>query len=221
MDLPVAAPRRRGRPPRDGRALADTRERLVRAGVAILTEKGFASVGLEEILAATGIPKGSFYHYFPGKDAFGLALIDAYAAYFAAKLDRHFADETRAPLQRLIDFIADARAGMARHGYRRGCLVGNLGQEMGVLPEAFRAALHGVFLDWQARTARCLEAAREKREIATDTDCTAMAAFFWIGWEGAVLRAKLERAPEPLDLFARGFLAALQPGRNPGCSTPS
>lgn len=227
--LPPEAPRRRGRPPKDARAQAETKEKLLRAGVAILTQKGFAAVGLDEILRAVGVPKGSFYHYFASKDAFGLALIDAYAAYFAAKLDRCFTDETRSPLQRLADFVADAKAGMARHGFRRGCLVGNLGQEMGVLPEAFRARLHGVFLDWQARTALCLEAARNAGEIAPDEDCASLAAMFWIGWEGAVLCAKLERSADPLDLFARGFFAALRPrhaaslfpARSSACSTPS
>lgn len=211
--LPVPAPRRRGRPPKDGRAQAETRERLLRSGVAILTEKGFAAVGLDEILSSVSVPKGSFYHYFASKDEFGLALIDVYAAYFAAKLDRWFTDTSRPPLQRLRDFVEDAKAGMERHEFRRGCLVGNLGQEMGVLPEVFRARLRSVFLDWQARTARCLEAARDAGEIAPEDDSDTLAAVFWIGWEGAVLRAKLERGPDALDVFARGFFAALRPRR--------
>ena len=85
---PAMPARRRGRPPKAG--LVDARDRLVRSGVAILTEKGFSAVGLDEILKSAGIPKGSFYHYFDGKEAFGAALIDAYAAYFARKLDRWF-----------------------------------------------------------------------------------------------------------------------------------
>ena len=75
------------------------------------------------MLEAARVPRGSFYHYFDSKEAFGLELIDAYADYFARKLDRWFDDADRAPLDRLRDFIADARSGMARHGYRRGCLV--------------------------------------------------------------------------------------------------
>jgi TetR/AcrR family transcriptional repressor of nem operon len=100
---------------------------------------------------------------------------------------------------------------MARHGYRRGCLVGNLGQEMGVLPEPFRKRLAAVFRDWEARTARCLRAAQEAGEIHESADCERLAQVFWIGWEGAVLRAKLERGPEALDAFAEGFLAMIQP----------
>lgn len=208
---PSCEPRRRGRPRKDQSLPDAPRAKLLRIGVAILTEKGFSAVGIEEILAAADVPKGSFYHYFDSKPAFGLELIDAYADYFARKLDRWLDDGGCAPLDRLRNFIADARAGMARHGYRRGCLVGNLGQEMGVLPEPFRDRLAAVLRDWEARTARCLRAAQAAGEISRTADCERLARFFWIGWEGAVLRAKLERGPEPLDTFADGFLAMIRP----------
>nr|PZN38421.1 MAG: TetR family transcriptional regulator [Pseudomonadota bacterium] len=219
----TGTPRRRGRPRKDQSLPGSPRMLLIRAGLAVLTEKGFSAAGLDEIVAAAGVPKGSFYHYFDSKDAFGLALIDAYADYFVRKLDRCFENEARPPLMRLRDFLDDATAGMARHGYRRGCLIGNLGQEMNVLPEPFRERLAAVFRDWEARTARCLLAARAAGEIAADLDCDRIAKFFWIGWEGAVLRAKLERSPAPLDAFFEGFLALLHmgstvSGRQPACS---
>ena len=87
--------------------------------------------------------------------------------------------------------------------------MGNLGQEMGALPECFRTQLEQVFRDWQSRTAVCLEAAQRAGHLAPGTDCSTLAHFFWIGWEGAVLRAKLTRSAEPLQVFAEGFFAAL------------
>lgn len=209
--LNPSPPRRRGRPPRrpDPSGL-DTREVLIRTGVAVLTEKGFSAVGIDEMLRAARVPKGSFYHYFDSKEAFGQALIDAYARYFARKLDHWFLDPSSAPLQRLRNFVRDARDGMERHEFRRGCLVGNLGQEMGTLPESFRAQLSAVFADWQARTAACLAEAQRAGDLRPAADCHALAHFFWIGWEGAVLRAKLERSAEPLDTYAEGFFALLR-----------
>ncbi len=47
-------------------------------------------------------------------------------------------------------------------------------------------------------------------QIAPTLDCGQLAAFFWIGWEGAVLRAKLERNKEPLRTFAAGFFLFLR-----------
>lgn len=198
--------RRRGRPRKGDASRNATRAVLIRAGVELLTEKGFSATGLDEILKRVGVPKGSFYHYFASKEAFGAVLIEAYGASFAARLDRYFLDETEAPLARLDNFVASARRNMARHGYRRGCLIGNLGQEMSALPEGFRSLLSEVFTDWQQRTAACLNAAQAAGEVSADIDSAELASFFWIGWEGAVLRAKLERSAAPLDQFYNGFL---------------
>jgi len=60
---------------------------------------------------------------------------------------------------------------------------------MNALPGAFRAQLTDVLLDWQARTERCLRAAIAMGEIPRSSDSARLAAFFWIGWEGTVLRA--------------------------------
>ncbi|HYD61672.1 MAG TPA: TetR/AcrR family transcriptional regulator [Noviherbaspirillum sp.] len=207
-------PRRRGRPPKDASgSYAETRSLLIRTGLAVLTEKGYSSVGIDEILRMVAVPKGSFYHYFPSKEAFGQVLIAAYADYFAHKLDRCLLDTSYSPLQRLRNFVEDAKQGMAKHDYRRGCLVGNLGQEMAVLPESFRRQLSDVFQDWQQRTERCLRDAQHSGEIDPALDCVQLASFFWIGWEGAVLRAKLEQQPMPLDIFVNGFFTLLEQGR--------
>jgi len=203
-------PRRRGRPPKELAGYSETRESLLRAGVATLTEKGFSATGIDEILKSVNVPKGSFYHYFGSKEAFGLELIDQYAGYFARKLDRILGNTKRSPMQRMHDFVADAEAGMQRYAFRRGCLVGNLGQEMSVLPEGYRDRLRRVFDDWEARTARCLLEAQQLGEISADKDCKALATFFWIGWEGAVLRAKLDGDPTSLRMFAAGFFAGLE-----------
>lgn len=212
MDVELQTPRRRGRPPKQREALGDTRELLLRAGLEVLTEKGFSAAGIDEILGRAGVPKGSFYHYFASKEAFGLGLIERYGEFFARKLDRHLDNRSLPPLARLHAFVDDAKAGMARLGYRRGCLIGNLGQEMGSLPESFRARLQETFEDWQARFSACLKEAQEAGEIARSADTDQLAAFFWIGWEGAVLRAKLEQSDRPLEVFAAFYFAGLPPG---------
>lgn len=202
-------PRRRGRPPKADAGYSRTREALVRAGVVALTEKGFSATGIEEILDVASVPKGSFYHYFGSKQAFGAELISRYAEYFASRLDLFLLNQQRSPLDRLKDFTTAAEAGMERYAFTRGCLVGNLGQEMGALPEDYRRQLTDVFDDWQRRTAACLRAGQAAGQVAAHLDCDQLAAFFWIGWEGAVLRAKLERRGDPLRVFADGFFMLL------------
>jgi AcrR family transcriptional regulator len=66
----------------------DTRQNILETAQRIMAHKGFAAVGLNEILAEAGVPKGSFYHYFTSKDAFGEALLKAYFDDYLAVMDR-------------------------------------------------------------------------------------------------------------------------------------
>ncbi|WP_236248184.1 acrylate utilization transcriptional regulator AcuR [Pseudomonas mosselii] len=197
---------RRGRPPKVAREHGETLEMLLRCGMEILTEQGFAATGIEAVLKRVQVPKGSFYHYFDSKEAFGQAVLQRYADYFAQKLERNFGDLSASPLQRLSNFVEEAKAGMARYQFRRGCLVGNLGQEVLVLPDSFREQLELTLQDWEQRLAACLEQAVVLGEVPSRHDCKALAAYFWVGWEGAVLRARLTQNVRPLDIFYQGFL---------------
>lgn len=201
---PTTPPHRRGRP-RKAATEQTARQALIRAGLVYLTERGYSTAGIDDILHRAGVPKGSFYYHFKSKADFGRALIEAYHSYFTAKLDAAFTRNDLPPLDRLRHFIADAEAGMARYAFTRGCLAGNLGQEMASLPPEFRQRLIEVLQDWQRRTADCLKQAQSCGQIAPHHNPDDLAAFFWIGWEGAVLRAKLEQRPEPLRAFAAGF----------------
>ncbi|MDR9439093.1 MAG: TetR/AcrR family transcriptional regulator [Halomonas sp.] len=206
----TASPRpRRGRPPKIPRDDPDTRAALIRSGLEVLTEQGFTVSGIDGILKRVGVPKGSFYYYFDSKEAFGRVVMEHYGAYFANKLDQHLLDTSRRPLCRLVAFVTDARAGMERHHFRRGCLVGNLGQEAGGLPEGYRQWLRETLDDWQQRVARCLREAQEAGELSRAADCDRLAEAFWIGWEGAVMRARLEGSARPLETFITTYMEGL------------
>ncbi|WP_164839095.1 TetR/AcrR family transcriptional regulator [Shewanella livingstonensis] len=200
---------RRGRPPKVSRENSDTRAELIRSGLEQLTEQGFASSGIEPILKKVGVPKGSFYHYFVSKEAFGQAVLQNYADYFLHKLEIHLLDESFLPLTRIRNFVKNAKAGMIRYEFKRGCLVGNLGQEVGVLPESFRPQIIEIFVSWQDCLARCLKDAQLHGELAANANCHLLAENFWVGWEGAVSRAKLVQQATPLDNYCDFFMAAL------------
>ncbi len=208
MTLSVIKPRR-GRPPKVSRENQDTKAELIRSGLEHLTKNGFVSSGIDQILKKVGVPKGSFYHYFASKEAFGQAVLENYASYFANKLDVCLLDKSYPPLVRIGNFVEDAKTGMARHQFKRGCLVGNLGQEVDLLPESFRQQLIDIFSCWQHRIANCLKEAQLQGEIADIANCELLAEYFWIGWEGAVSRAKLVQNTEPLENYFNYFIAAL------------
>jgi TetR/AcrR family transcriptional repressor of nem operon len=184
----------------------NTREQLIRCGVEIFCERGYQAAGIDELRRRVDVPKGSFYHFFKSKQEFGAAVVNAYADYFERKLDRWLGDEASAPLERIRAFAEDAKRGMRKYDFQRGCLVGNLGQELGSFNDAFRHQLEAVLQSWQRRMATCLQAAIDEKALPGHADPQALAEFFWIGWEGAILRAKLTRNNDPLDRFLAFFL---------------
>ncbi|MBK1876682.1 TetR/AcrR family transcriptional regulator [Pelagicoccus mobilis] len=205
---PSGVARKRGRPARPLED-AEARKRLIGSGLAHLTEKGYSGSAVNEILKAAGISKGVFYHYFSSKSDFVDALMEEYDRYFLGKLDACFKDEALAPLDRFNAFAELAAEGMARHEFRRGCLVGNLGQEASVLPEGFDTKLLEILASWQDRVEGCLRLAQSEGQVSNEESAEEWARFFWIGWEGAVLRAKLERSAAPLRAFVDGFLKGI------------
>ena len=187
----------------------DTRNALVWCGTELLTERGFQITGIDEVLKRVGVPKGSFYHYFKSIDHFGHAVIDNYEAYYAKKMDRIFGDSSQSPLQRLVSFTVNAKNGMVKFDFKRGCLIGNLGQELAALDTQFRERLEGVLVSWEKRVAECLSEAIDIGELAPGQDPHALSRFFWVGWEGAILRSKLMRSLEPIDQFTSIFFRSV------------
>jgi TetR/AcrR family transcriptional repressor of nem operon len=157
---------RRGRPP--GRsAVCRHRQALIRSGLEVLTETGYLAAGIDAVIKNIAVPKGSFYHCFKSKEAFGLAVLAAYGDYFAHKLDKFLLDDAVPPLERMAAFVRHAGQGMEKYQFRRGCLVGNLLQEAPLLPEAFTQRLH-ILAAWErAWPAACTRRRLPGRSPAT------------------------------------------------------
>lgn len=211
METPPHKGKSRGRPPKKHQNKLFTREMLLQAGTEVVKEKGFAAVGVDEILQRTGISRCSFYYYFKTKDIFGLELVQLYRDFISEELDRRLRDETLSPLERLRAFVAFRRAAFLRGECRSVCLMGKLAQEVNILPPEFRERITEAFVRWQEAVASGLRRAQEAGELSADVDCAQAARLFWYGWEGALQRANLERDIGPFDLFVDDFFSRLRP----------
>jgi TetR/AcrR family transcriptional regulator, transcriptional repressor for nem operon len=100
---------------------------------------------------------------------------------------------------------------------RRGCLYGNLGAEASEESEAIRARVASVFAENQASVAYCLEAAIDSGELAARTDAQELAGFIVSSLQGAILVAKAQRSPVPVERFERVLFQHLLPE---GAATP-
>src|SRR5216684_2385651 len=142
-----------------------------------------------------------FYYYFPSKEAFGREVIAHFAAAYLERLEQSLGDTTQSPLTRLRRHLEQTLARFERRGCRGGCLIGNLSQELADQSELFGAQLEAVLTDWQERYARLFREAQAVGELRADLDPQHVADFYLNSFEGAVLRAKVSKSPEPLRLF--------------------
>lgn len=186
-------------------AAKDKRTDIIRAGMGIMARQGFNSTGIDAILKQAKVPKGSFYHYFPSKQEFGLSVLD----HFAAGIDRIFAsflsDETAPPLTRLRNCLESLVARFEGNNCSIGCLAANIGQEMADQSEEFREKLVQIFRSWIRHFEKCLREARNAGEIPADLSPECVAEFFLSGFEGALLMSKVMKSPVPLRNFIDVF----------------
>lgn len=163
----------------------------------MLLERGYHDLGIQAVLAATGTPKGSFYHHFKNKQDFALQVINQYMGLVHAGLDDCLGDKGRPPLDRVRRFFELTQASYRKEGYM-GCLLGGLGQELSGVSAVFRRKIEGCFSEIANRIAVCLEQARKRGDIPIDSDTRRMASLLVDCWEGAALRSRLRGSPAPL-----------------------
>jgi len=182
-----------------------TKQRLLDVGLAMLLQHGYNDLGIQALLAATGTPKGSFYHHFTDKEDFALQVIDRYMRQVHATLDVCLGDKGRPPLERVRQFFVLTQQSYRKDGYM-GCLLGGLGQELSGASEVFRHKIEGCFSEMTDRFAVCLEEARKGGDIPPGCDSRGMASLLIDCWEGAALRSRLRGNAAPLTAMLDFYL---------------
>lgn len=175
-----------------------TKAQLLEAGLSMLLEHGYNDLGIQAILNATGIPRGSFYHHFQDKEDFALQVVDLYMEHVHAGLDATLLDPSRPPLERVRGFFEMTREAYRAEGYL-GCLLGGIGQELSGVSEVFRRKIEECLSVIAGRIAGCLEEARQHGDLPPGADPHQMADLLIDCWEGAALRTRLRRDPAPLE----------------------
>ena len=182
-------------------ATKNTREHLIDVGLQLIHSTGYNATGVKEILDHAGVPKGSFYHYFPSKEAFAQEVLQRYATAEGERAERMLGDTRLRPLNRLRKYFEELLSVYGQTGPISGCLIGNLSLEVADHSAVLQPALSAVFNHWQQPIANVLREAMEKGDLARTTKPDELAAFLLNNWEGALVRSKAEKSDQPLELF--------------------
>lgn len=172
---------------------AEMRQHILDTARPILSGKGFAAVGINEILTAAGIPKGSFYYYFSSKDHFGEALLEHYFTEYLSNLKRILFQQPGTAAQRLMSYWAAWEVTQNSSDLEHKCLAVKLGAEVSDLSDAMRIALQKGTSQIIDQLAACLDEGLADGSIQCIRDTRQVAAQLYALWVGASLLEKIHR----------------------------
>jgi TetR/AcrR family transcriptional repressor of nem operon len=186
---------------------ANVREQLISSALLVFHTRGFNGSGVQDIVDAAGVPKGSFYNHFDSKEALGVEVVRAYTALVGAYVVEAGAAEILSgpgsPLLRIRAYFEAVIEQNVSCGVRKGCLLGNFATELAPHSEQIAKAVTDALQSWSTAVAVALAQAQDAGELADDVDTDALARYLVDGYEGAAMRAKLIGDRAPMDGFIR------------------
>ena len=176
------------------------RGRLLQAAVRLFRQKGYAASGLSEILAISGAPRGSLYHYFPGgKEEIGAEAVRS-AGRAVEKTLTDLVQHTAGSNEFIIAYTAQLGAWIAASDYRDGCPVATTLLETTPRSERIAAAGREVIESWTNAIAVAF------RRDGFDEPASRKQALLLISTiEGALLMARVLRDTAPLAAIVEAF----------------
>ena len=172
---------------------AQHKENLVRTAMRLFRQQGYASTGLQQILAESSAPKGSLYHYFPdGKEALGRAAVEL-AGGLIARMLTGLAERHKQP-KAFVKAYCEVMAGwMEESEFRSGCPIATTMLETAPYSPALTEAGARAIDRWIEIVATVfVNAGLSQREAK------ARAQLLIATMEGALLLARIRQSPRPI-----------------------
>ena len=169
--------------------MSQARNRLIETTAALLQEQGYRNTGLNQIIAESGTPKGSLYHYFPGgKNELVIAALHAAAGTVHQQLQQTL-PLCPDPFTAWVALTQHFSQQLVASEFRKGCPVANVSLEQAALNPPIQAACAAAYQQWESTLADFLEAHTQPRELAP----TLLSLL-----EGALLLSRARLSIEPL-----------------------
>ncbi len=177
----------------------DTRSLILTTGRRLTAQKGYTGVGLSALLKEAGVPKGSFYHYFASKEAYGCALLNEFMTEYGMRLNMSLAHPGMDARSRFLSYFDGWREKQLSPNPEDRCLVVKLSAEVADLSENMSSILQKGVSDIVAHLARTLEAGADDGTIVALDDPRATAEMIYHMWLGASLIASISHSEAALN----------------------
>lgn len=171
----------------------DTQTHILSIGRRLTALNGYAGVGLSELLKEAGVPKGSFYHYFHSKEAYGCALLNDFANDYENKLSSTLNHPGKDGRARLLAYFSQWRKQQAGDIPEERCLVVKLSAEVAELSPDMSRILERSVKTIVDKLADTLREGVADGSIGTHKNSDELAGTLYHLWLGASLVAGLSR----------------------------
>ncbi|WP_406280726.1 TetR/AcrR family transcriptional regulator [Nocardia sp. NBC_00881] len=178
----------------------ETRGKLVDATRALVERHGYYGAGLNQILAASGAPRGSLYFHFPGgKDELVAEAIAQSGKEIAALIDTIEPGSIADAATRLLAVFGDR---LEASGWQQGCPVATVALDIAAANDPIQVECATAYAAWE-------QALRIRLRADGRADADDLAAALLAMVEGALLLARAQRSREPLERVERTIRALI------------
>jgi TetR/AcrR family transcriptional repressor of nem operon len=175
-----------------------TRRRIVGHATLLMYEKGYAKTTIDDVIAAAGVTKGSFYFHFSSKEELGYAVIESASNFILGSMRESLDRQDLGPQERIETMLRGVQGIVEAADCSRGCILGNLALETSNTNDVFRERIAQAFRDWSQLIASELEQMKREGELPPDFNCTRYANFAISALEGGIMISKVTLDPAPM-----------------------
>ncbi|MCH7974746.1 MAG: TetR family transcriptional regulator C-terminal domain-containing protein [Bacteroidetes bacterium] len=178
-------------------------ENILEKGHEIIRQKGYNKTGVEEIIKACKIPKGSFYNFFESKEDFGIKALNYYTEKQYQFIKGYLTNKKIKPINRLKKLYKSMTDINKEENFAYGCLIGNMTQEMAGISDGIIDEANKDLKKIRDLVKDCIEEAQRSGEIRNDFSANDLSVYVQNNFYGAQLKAKAEKDINSYKVFMK------------------
>ncbi len=176
-------------------------EDILVIGREILRTEGYHGVGVNQILKAADIPKGSFYNFFDSKEDFAQQVVAHYGKNNNLWIEGFFKEAHGNPLEQLQSFYQLLIHYNQQEDFAGGCLLNTVGNEIGRHNDVLAQEINQQFIGWLNVLAKVVASGQETGFITKEFTPLEIAEYLHAGFYGTLSRMKVTRSRVYMDIW--------------------